>query len=148
MTSYSVQVGLNGQFPPQSSERDQRDQRYEPYTPQHYPNQHSSYFPPPYPTHSSPFPGAPQHYPDQAGPLRPAHRAPPKPSSLKQKLFNLAVGQEVEVCVRSNVFVVGLVVSVLTFFDKIAGFGYEIRYRTLGGGESTDVFGVDRIRPR
>ncbi|KAL0575179.1 hypothetical protein V5O48_006801 [Marasmius crinis-equi] len=145
MTSYSIQVGLNGQYPPQGSERDQRDRRsFDQYPPsQPYPNQHPSYFPPPYPAHSSPFPGAPQQYPDQAGPLRPS-----KPASLKQKLYNLAVGQEVEVCVRSNVFVVGFVMGVLTFFDRIAGFGYEIRYRTLGGGESTDVFSVDRIRPR
>ncbi|KAG7089613.1 hypothetical protein E1B28_011279 [Marasmius oreades] len=142
MSSYSIQLGLNGQYPPQNNVRDERQ-----HPSQHYP--HPSYFPPPYPMHPQPFPGASGPYQDRSGaPLHPQYNPPPtKLPSLKEKLFNLAMGQEVEVCVRSNVFVVGFVVSVLTFFEKIAGFGYEIRYRT-SGGESTDVFGVERIRPR
>ncbi|KAF9267709.1 hypothetical protein L218DRAFT_642216 [Marasmius fiardii PR-910] len=150
MTSYSIQLGLNGQYPPQSNVRDERQHPSQHYPHPHpHPHQHSSYFPPPYPMHSSPFPGATGPYQDHSGPpLHPQYNDLAKPPSLRQKLYNLAMGQEVEVCVRSNVFVVGFVVSMLTFFEKIAGLGYEIRYKTLGGGESTDVFGVDRIRPR
>ncbi|KAI3604780.1 hypothetical protein WG66_008589 [Moniliophthora roreri] len=152
MTSYSLQFGLNGQYPPQKAEREQH--LYDQYPPQAFGAQHAPYYPPPYamppfPGVQNPFPGAPTPFPDHRIP--PQHQyAPPGqyPPPAKGKLYELTVGQEVEVCVKSNVFVVGLVVSVLTFFEKIAGLGYEIRYRTLGGGESTDVFPVDRIRTR
>ncbi|KAK7051009.1 hypothetical protein VNI00_005121 [Paramarasmius palmivorus] len=161
MSSYSVQLGFSGQYPPQKTERDQIP--YDHYPQAYGAHHHTSYYPPPTysmpPYHGgpqNPFPGAPSPFPDHRIPPPQPQFAPPgqfptpakvNGSSLKKKLYDLTVGQEVEVCLKANVFVVGCVLSVLTFFEKIAGYGYEIRYKALGG-DVTDVFSVDKIRTR
>jgi len=86
---------------------------------------------------SGPTPISPQMVPHQF-PVRPT--APPQ-------VWEFPVGQEVEVYLRTNVWVVGIVIGTLKFFNKFAGWGYEISYRSASQ-QVRDEFPKESVRPR
>jgi len=65
-----------------------------------------------------------------------------------QVIIRFDMNQRVEVFLNSNVWVTGLVMGVLSFFEKIAGWGYEIRYE-VSNQFVTEPFPADpaHIRP-
>ncbi|KII89958.1 hypothetical protein PLICRDRAFT_29141 [Plicaturopsis crispa FD-325 SS-3] len=66
------------------------------------------------------------------------------------QLYHLSESQTVQVRIRTNCWVVGLVVGTLQFFKSIAGWGYEIEYQVPSGGSFRSLRGPFRqedIRP-
>ncbi|KAJ7593045.1 hypothetical protein C8J56DRAFT_488870 [Mycena floridula] len=69
----------------------------------------------------------------------------PKPSMAKM-FKHFALNQQVEVCLRGNMWVLGIVVGALKLWDKLTGgVGYDVRY-TLSGESRTDTFPADSLR--
>jgi len=90
------------------------------------------------PVQPPPMPDRPPRYPDQRyGNER----------SLQSSSFQ--IGQQVEVCLRADFWVVGFVLSAMHFIDRVTGrASYSIQYiKNPNRKMETDEFYVNDIRP-
>jgi len=67
-------------------------------------------------------------------------------SEAQRALMELSLRQTVEVRIRGNIWVVGLIVGALQFFNRFASMGYEVEYQSHSGYRR-DTFRTEDIRP-
>ncbi|KAK7454669.1 hypothetical protein VKT23_011422 [Stygiomarasmius scandens] len=97
--------------------------------------------------YSEAYPQGPPYSPSSAA-YRTNQVQPPSQPSFFNKCMQFAINEQVEVTLRTNSIAMGIVVSVLKVCHRLAGWGYEVRYRTRNGQEETDEFAPQNIRPR
>ncbi|KAF5367505.1 hypothetical protein D9758_003682 [Tetrapyrgos nigripes] len=68
-------------------------------------------------------------------------------SSAMRTATDFFINQEVEVTLKSNRIVAGIVISSLQFFKKLAGFGYKVEYRSNNGQREIEPFPPENLRP-
>ncbi|KAK0469785.1 uncharacterized protein EV420DRAFT_1472947 [Desarmillaria tabescens] len=66
-------------------------------------------------------------------------------TSSMTKLFGL--NEEVQVQIEGRRWVIGIIISVLSLFDRL-GYGYRVKYASTNGRWKEGAFPVDHIQPR
>ncbi|PBL03618.1 hypothetical protein ARMGADRAFT_1056732 [Armillaria gallica] len=141
-----------GYYPPQGPQRPPC-----PYGPNPPPYQQSNAFAAPY-AQQTPFPMSTPPYssyrmdPPNISPAgRPTSSSPPSNTQTMQsaassitKIFGL--NEEVHVQIDGRKWVVGIIIGVLSFFDKL-GYGYRVKYASTNGRWKEGAFPVDQIQP-
>ncbi|PBK75655.1 uncharacterized protein ARMOST_13022 [Armillaria ostoyae] len=143
--AYNVPAGY---YPPQGPQRPAP----RPYAQNPPPYQQSNAFATPY-AQQTPFPMASYRMdPPNASPAgRPTSACPPsKPQTMQTaassitKMFGL--NEEVQVQIEGRKWVIGIIISVLSLFDKL-GYGYRVKYTSTNGRWKEGAFPVDHIQP-